>query len=218
MKTVLDISFWQDKANFDVMHLNGADGVILRAGQGSWEDKRFRQFRADAQKVMPFGSYWYYDNNYAPKRQAELYASIIGDNYGTLGAWLDLEDSKIGSYGTWRHWADFIEYFKQFSSAPLGIYTRASYIDGKIQADKLPYFAKHPLWVAHYNALTPKIPKGWTDWLLWQYTDSGDGYAFGVGSREVDMNRYKGDIAPPPDNVSMLQAKFGDVSVEYKKV
>jgi GH25 family lysozyme M1 (1,4-beta-N-acetylmuramidase) len=205
------------------MHLNGAEGVILRAGQGSWQDKKFDLFRADAEKVIPFGSYWYYDNYNSPEKQAELYASILGNNAGVMGAWLDLEDQRVGPYGTWEHWYRFIARFQSLQSVTLGIYTRASYINGKIPDSKLAYFGKFPLWIAHYGTMKPDIPKGWTTYLFHQYTDSGDGTAYGVGSKEIDLNRFNGtdeefrERYGLPSYSSTIQAKYGSKIIEYRR-
>jgi len=49
---VNDISFWQDAADFEQMAKLSA-GVILRAGQGSWQDKRFTK-----PLVAPGGYFW----------------------------------------------------------------------------------------------------------------------------------------------------------------
>lgn len=222
---VADISFWQDTANFEQMHHNGASGVILRAGQGNWEDTKFIRFRQDVKSVMPFGSYWYLDHYHSPERQAEKYADILGDNAGKMGAWLDLEDARVGTYGTWEHWYRFIARFQILQpSVNLGIYTRASYINGKIPDSKLPYFGKFQLWIAHYGTAKPAIPKGWVTWKYHQYTDSGGGTAFGVGSKEIDLNYYNGtleqfqaELGESPNALTLrLEAYFNGQKIEYR--
>jgi GH25 family lysozyme M1 (1,4-beta-N-acetylmuramidase) len=195
MITITDISFWQSFANFQTMKAAGANGTILRAGQGAWKDTKFDEFRAGVRPILPFGSYWYYDNRYAPTTQADLYASILGSDPGSMGAWLDLEDGQTGAYGTWQHWQAFIERFKQKQpNVRLGIYTRASYIDSRIPSAQHTYFKQFDLWVAHYGVTTPSIPKAWSTWLFHQYTSTCDGKTYGVGSASIDLNRYNGTI------------------------
>jgi len=216
VQIVNDISFWQDKANFNIMRQKSM-GVILRAGQGSWRDSRFSTFRTGAMSVnLPFGSYFYYDNNFDPKRRAEKWAEILDGMPGTLGAWLDLEDSDIGQFKSWKHWYDCIERFKiLMPNVQLGIYTRASYFDELVPESKKSYFTQYPLWIAHYKVNKPTLPKGWTDWVLWQFTESGDGHAHGVGSHEIDMNYYKGELVMPMSKASQMTANFQKQSVEY---
>ena len=57
-----------------------------------------------------------------------------------------------------------------------------------------PIFGKQPLWIAAYvnnpEAVLPKIPNGWTDWKVWQFTDKGriDGH-----NADIDLNIMKKD-------------------------
>jgi lysozyme len=49
-----------------------------------------------------------------------------------------------------------------------------------------------PMWIAHYvknpNTMTPKLPRGWKDWAVWQYTQWGrlDGI---TGYVDIDLMR-----------------------------
>jgi len=231
-----DFSFWQDDPttpqgiNF-VETRKQTRGVILRAGQGAWEDRAYILGRDNARAAgLVTGAYWYYDNRYHPKRQAEKWASII-DNNDKLGAWLDLEHDMAGEYKTYKHWYDCVEYFKQLKpDVEMGIYTRASYFNDP--AFRIPLnhaFRFMPLWVAHYNqsVTRPDMPKGWTAWDFWQYTEDYPSDGWGVESREIDMNYFNGTEAefvlryglgnPPtlPESVATLTADFGGVKVIY---
>lgn len=214
MKRIVDCSFWQRTIDYSVLRTK-ADGIILRAGQANYRDSKFDEFRTSAESIgFPFGNYWYYDNAIKPKRQAEKWAEVIDSRHGQLGCWLDLEDSGAGEYGEYSDWWDCVAYFKQIvPNAVLGIYTRAEYFNTRAPANHA--FRNLPLWIAHYKTNTPAIPKGWTDWLLWQYTDSGDGADHGVGSKEIDMNHYKGEIKG--DFTTKLTADFGGVKAEYQE-
>lgn len=219
MLPINDISFWQETADFQKM-AKLSKGVILRAGQGTWEDKRFQEFRNSAELAsFPYGNYWYYDNDVHPKRQAEKWASIIGTREGVLGSWLDIEDSNVGQFGNYKSWWDCVAYFKQIlPNAILGIYTRASYFnDPKYNVPINHAFRNLPLWVAHYGVQSPSIPKGWTDWLIWQYSENGDGHAHGVHSHRIDMNWYKGEIVGAPPTRSILTASFNGTKVQYQE-
>lgn len=200
-------------------------GVILRAGpdSGSWEDRKFREWRKQAESLnFPYGNYWYYLGNIAPKVQAETWSSIIGNQHGALGCWLDLEHNLIHENNTYLKWWDFLAYFKQLQpSAVVGIYTRASYFnDPQWKVPAKHAFRNLPLWVAHYEVENPTLPKGWTDWLLWQYSERGDGHAHGVGSHRIDMNYYKGDIGEtiPTTQGSQMTAIFGKTQTQYQEI
>jgi len=222
MIVINDISKWQGEANFQVMRQKSA-GVILRAGpdSGAWEDRKFREWRDQAEAVnFPYGNYWYYLGNIPPKQQAIYWSDAIGDRHGSLGCWLDLEHNLIHENNTYLKWWDCLAYFKQLQpSAVVGIYTRASYFnDPQWKVPEKHAFRNLPLWVAHYEVEKPALPKGWSDWLLWQFSERGDGHAHGVGSHRIDMNYYKGGVGGSPTNKSTILADFGGKIVEYRKV
>ena len=61
---------------------------------------------------------------------------------------------------------------------------------------ELKYFQQYPLWIANYSMPKPLIPFPWEDekWLLWQFTATGDGAAYGVESKGIDLNYYNGSL------------------------
>ncbi|MFM8425826.1 MAG: GH25 family lysozyme, partial [Chloroflexota bacterium] len=90
MITINDISQYQEFCDFKKFKTKSF-GVILKAGQGAWLDKRFEEFRNSAiQEGVAFGTYWFYDERFSPKEQAQLWANTIKNNPGVLGAWLSL--------------------------------------------------------------------------------------------------------------------------------
>src|ERR1700730_600289 len=53
-------------------------------------------------------------------------------------------------------------------------------------------FSEHPLWIADYSSkIEPNIPKGFSDYLIWQFTDSGE--IRGAGSN-LNLNLFKGSL------------------------
>jgi len=196
MITINDISQYQEFCDFKKFKTKSF-GVILKTGQGAWLDKRFEEFRNSAiQEGVAFGTYWFYDERFSPKEQAQLWANTIKNNPGVLGAWLSLEEWKSGSFNTWTHWKECMEEFKALlPDVILGIYTRKSFFNNRV-GENYSYFNKHPLWVAHYAGdPQPLMPTGWENWTIWQYSQKGDGKAHGVQSDYIDMNRYNLDEA-----------------------
>jgi GH25 family lysozyme M1 (1,4-beta-N-acetylmuramidase) len=200
---ISDISFYQVIADFNRMTSNGLAGSIFRAGQNTWEDSKVSTYMKDANSIgMPFGSYWFYDSRSKPKEQAKLWSEIIYRYDTKLWCWADYEENYGGSYGGWRHFYDFLEYCKMYMpNRKFGVYTGFYYWvehspNPTTQAASLSYFKQYPLWEAWYsdNVANVRIPKPWSveDWIFWQYTSSGDGYKYGVGSREIDLNKFMG--------------------------
>jgi len=226
-----DVSFWQDDPttpqgiNFAKM-AQITRGVIIRAGQNTWEDVRFKTSWQNAKNAgLLRGSYWFYDSRANPKRQAEKWIEILGDDRGEMEMWCDFEERYGGPYQGWRNWFDFMERLKALApEKKLGVYT--GYYYWLEFAGNQTYFAQYPLWIAAYNSTAPRVPSIWQDWTYWQFTDNGDGSLYGVESKNIDLNYFNGTeeeflarypAVQPPQQETLI-AKFGNTLVEYRRV
>lgn len=224
-----DISFWQDDPtttqgiNF-VKMAEMTRGVIIRAGQGTYEDKVFQTSWKNAKQAgLIRGSYWFYDSRVNPKRQAEKWVEIMGNDTGEMEMWCDFEDRYGGQYTGWRHWFDFVERIRALlPNQKLGVYTGYYYFQEF--AAGVRYFAQFPLWIAWYNPEEPLIPPIWDTWTYWQFTSNGDGALFGVESQDIDLSYFNGNESeflaryPTSQTQATLIAKFGNTLVEYRRV
>jgi len=223
-----DISFWEDdpttqqEVNFARM-AQVTRAVIIRAGQNTWEDIKFRTFWSLAKSAgLVRGSYWFYDSRANPKQQAEKWVDVLGDDPGEMELWCDFEERYGGRYQGWRSWFDFMERVKTLlPHKTLGIYT--GYYYWQEFAAGVNYFAQYPLWIAAYNSMAPRVPPIWQDWSFWQFTDNGDGSLYGVESKNIDLSYFKGSedeflaryqVVPAQETII---AKFGNTLVEYRR-
>lgn len=204
-----DISFYQDNSTtpqrIDFVKMKSiSDFIIIRAGQNLWSDRDFKHNWAQAKTVgLPRGSYWFYDSRADPKQQAEKWIETLGNDRGELPLFADFEESYNGPHAGWQKWYDFLERLKALADGKeICIYTGYYYWTPNApnpisQPSSLEYFHQYPLWVANYKVTKPRIPAPWKDdeWLLWQYTEEGDGLAYGVESLEIDLNYFNGDQA-----------------------
>lgn len=201
-----DVSFYQDDPQtpqgIDFTKLRANAGyVIIRAGQNLWGDRDFKVNWRESKLVgLPRGSYWFYDSRADPKRQAEKWISMFeGNDFGELPLFGDFEDVYEGPYKGWRNWYTFLERVKELAPGKeLGVYTGYYYwkenTEGvNIPAGSLNYFRQYPLWVANYGVASPLVPKPWTAWTFWQFTDNGNGPIYGVESLNIDLNYFNGD-------------------------
>ncbi len=222
-----DVSFYQDDPEtpqgIDFVKMRASAGyVIIRAGQNIWVDSDFKiNWREAKLAGLPRGSYWFYDSRIDPKQQAELWAQQFAGDFGELPLFADFEESYMGAYKGWKNWYTFLERLKQLvNGKEIAIYTAYYYWrdnapNAATQAANLEYFHQYPLWIANYGTAEPLAPKPWakSEWLFWQYTETGDGKLFGVESKGIDLNYFNGDLAalrarfnltdtpppPPPD-------------------
>jgi lysozyme len=225
-----DVSFWQEEIVFEVMRAAGIAGVIIRAGQKSWVDTKFKvNWQRAKEAKLPRGSYFLYDSRETPRKQAELWWSQIKDDPGELVHVADLEEGYGGAYGSRDHIKEFIRHFLAISGLPdsrLAIYTGYFWWLERIGNDI--FFRRFNLWIAWYAPMNVvKVPQPWheSELLLWQYTSSGDGTTYGVSSREIDLNWYCCDLAhyrqrfglgdAPPDEGDSTMAEYNVRSDQY---
>lgn len=194
-----DVSYYQDLINFVVMRAAGIAGAIIRAGQRNWIDSKFLENWTKAKEaLLPRGSYWLYDSREDPKRQAALWWSLLEGDPGELVSVADLEENYGGPYGRPEHFKAFLLEFQRLSGLPdsrIAIYTGFFWWSKRVGND--PFFKRFPLWLAWYAAMIyvyAPLPWDASDLLLWQYTSSGPGAAYGVSSREIDLNWYCCDL------------------------
>lgn len=200
-----DISFYQDDPSTTFTpDFSKMAWVILRAGQNTWIDRDFKRNWKEAKKTgIPRGAYWFFDSRVDPKKQAQLFVSAFDGDFGELPLFGDFEDIYNGPFKGWKNWYDFLEEVKRLvpDSVEIGVYTGYYYwkentlgLPGGIPAASLEYFKQYPLWIANYGVQSPLIPRPWTTWTFWQYTDNGDGTLYGVESLNIDLNEYNGDV------------------------
>jgi len=188
MKPIIDISFWQDPRliNYDLL-ASQIDGVILRAAYGTSKDTKFETHYTEFRKRnVPVGAYHYILGNVSIPSQANAFLSYTAGKTLDLGLWMDVEDTRAGTKLSRKQ---VLDYAALVPSA--GVYT--SYYKW-LEIMGGVYLTDRKLWVAHYGANKPKLPTGWTEYALWQYTSEGrlNGY-----NGNLDCNR-RGTVTPPP--------------------
>lgn len=186
MKPIIDISFWQDPRliNYDLL-ASQIDGVIIRAAYGTSKDTKFETHYTEFRKRnVPVGAYHYILGNVSIPSQANAFLSYTAGKTLDLGLWMDVEDTRAGTKLSRKQ---VLDYAALVPSA--GVYT--SYYKW-LEIMGGAYLTDRKLWVAHYGATTPKLPDGWTEYALWQYTSEGrlDGY-----NGNLDCNR-RGTVRP----------------------
>lgn len=224
-----DVSFYQYKfrdstlkeitefIDFHAMR-EQSKAVIIRAGQNLWQDIAFNvSWKAAKEAGLQRGSYWFYDSRANPKRQAEKWVDVLGNDAGELELWMDFEDHYGGPFGGMKNWYDFAERVKALRpDKQLGVYTGYYYWLENLLTSHM-YFAQYPLWIAAYGTDKPRIPHTWLDWLMWQYTDNGNGSLYGVPSGNIDLNYRKGETAGEYPIRQQIKAKFENQTVLYEE-
>ena len=200
----VDISHWQGKPDFVKMKKAGVSFIYIKASQNMWYDQSFKTNWEGAREAgLLRGAYHFYDmrdGSDTPKHQAEYFANLLADDPGELRPALDFECPGIAGYPNYPPHDQSDKIVRQFSEKVkmiLGVmpilYTNLA---GITHLDPLTEMVKGmDLWIAWYN-LTSHYPKlgAFSNWRVWQYKSTGDGLAFGVESKGLDMDAFNGTV------------------------
>ncbi|WP_181871401.1 FG-GAP-like repeat-containing protein [Sphaerisporangium album] len=160
---------------------------------------------------------------------AELRAAgYTGHRAGELPPILDMEWTDDGTsacppYTTVSQAQIFLDKVQAAFGVKPWIYTAAGFMTGCMASTTA--FGSYGLQVADYGSgrTTPRVPPGWSTWLMWQYADVGS--VPGVPTTNVTLNVFNGtqaqldalahrDVPPPP---APLPGTLGDFDGDGKQ-
>ena len=167
----------------------GVVGVIHKATESlSYVDSKLQARRSMVRDAGLLWGVYHFIRPADPVAQAEFFVStctrlgVHDDN--TLWA-LDYEDERVSLGDCIR----FMKRMEQLTGKAPILYS-GHVLKEKVEglAPAVSDLTKYRLWLTHYNP-KPKLPQGWKDYWLWQYTDKG--YITGINGH-VDLNAYDG--------------------------
>ncbi len=216
MKQILDI-YSDNRVDFDQEVATGTDGVLIKGGQGHYQQYRVKKCNfIDQAKdhALPWGIFWQMDARYSPEGcKAAIKDSFPTGDFGPLGLWMACEFpyySKIIERLYWTFpYAGYKKLeesvwrgmFNSFGFYP-GIYTSISkwnviFKDCPIGLQQ-EFAARSRLWVAQYKIAAPDKIGAWVDYTLWQYTENPD-YSVVHPNAEGWFNQVTGGSVTPPE-------------------
>lgn len=211
-----DLSFYDGVVDFELLRYR-TPMVILRAGQGNWGDTRYQEYSDGAKLVgLRRAVYWYYDDRYSPKEQAEKAIEIIqASPRPELPFFADWENTYGGEYGSIKHVVEFMQLVEEALSKQVGMYTGYFWFKENADIENHPeeelYLSHSPLWLAWYtnNSKDVRIPAPWMEATFWQWGVPAWGEFMGT-SGSVDMNYYVGTW-------SEFSSRFGPDATEWEE-
>ena len=174
-KTIMDVSRWQGRIDWDAVKRSGKiDGVMLRVlgykGGKPYVDKTFElNYAACAARGIPVGVYFWLGST-ATCGQADvtgLLRSVLENKTFQLPIAIDVEDPKLKVLtpaelsALVRLYAAEIERWGLYAM----VYTYTNFADTALDMDAL---AAYDLWIADYRGKRPTRKHG-----MWQYTSKG---------------------------------------------
>ena len=212
----IDISHWQNdqstpqKMNFTKAVKMGAKFVYIKVSERGGIDSDFEyNWKAAKDAGLLRGGYHFLRWNLSGLTQARIFSNILEDDPGELPPCADFEAPNLGSlYPSNALLEQFLVEVETILDKKPMLYTSPGYwnIHGRNKYTKMfdTKWAYYPLWIAHYmKTYTPGVSKPaelepWKSsnktWTFWQYTNMGDGLAYGAESKTIDLNWFNGTL------------------------
>lgn len=197
----VDVSQYQQTVDWKRAASAGQSFAFVKAARGEKDaDPMFMANWTGAKEAgLLRGAYHVFDPNADPVSQADFFIKTVlstNDN-GELPPVLDIEpvdaSAAVELVPRAKAWLDRVE--SALGKKPIIYSSRRTLQDSFVDVDGLfpSWAAQHPLWIAEYSAPEgqPKLPRGWSNWTFWQYTDQGQ--VNGIQGK-TDLNFFNGSL------------------------
>lgn len=192
----IDVSMWQGDIDWQKVKDSGVKFTFIRATKGSdLVDPKFEQNRKGAHDVgLAVGYYHYFKPDQSVDDQIKAFVSTVGTvEKDNLRLVIDTENAKLWEPFTPEQRLKMIDDWCTGIKKTLGvtpevmIYGSPSFFDDTLK--NAAELSKHDLWIANYKVPEPRVPKPFTSWKFWQYSETGR--VPGIDGN-VDLDMYNG--------------------------
>ena len=185
----IDVSHWQETIDWACAAPN-IGFAILKCSQGTTiADFYYARNKAECLiNGVAHGAYHWLEPDIDGQAQANYFYEKGNDP--DMAVWvLDVEEAGAGLM---INLEKAVKRLRELTGHQPIIYTSAGFWNYNTLTTP-DWAAACPLWVANYTtAAAPLMPRGWTSWRIWQYTDRGTVPGIAGG---VDCNRFNGTDA-----------------------
>ena len=174
---------------------NRINYVIIRLSMGAGTlDQKAYPYAANAKAAGKKISYYHFaypdpradgepDILLDARNEAHYFKSLIEDLTSKnlkpdFSLAIDLEDDphyqstrKLSPTEYYNWLKAFFSYFPGPVYQRIMIYGSPAYLDARLPPDH--QLGTNPLWIANYKVAKPHLPRGWSDYALWQYDEKG---------------------------------------------
>ncbi len=189
----IDVAHYQGDIDWAAVRADGVSFAFIRVSHSTHTpDRLFEQNWAGAKQAGVIrGVYQYFRPADDPVAQANYMLERVGSlEPGDLPPVIDVEatddlapDQIADSVGRWIARVEEV-----WGVRPI-IYTGKYFWQDNVASTR---FADYPLWVAQYRQGCPDLPSQWSDWVIWQTSDSG---RFNGIDANTDTDVFNGDRA-----------------------
>ena len=202
----VDVSHWQGIVNWNVCAPK-VDGAIIKMSEYEEDDQYRRNVDECKSRGKRFAVYHFWHDHISVKTQIDLIQKL--NTYGAPVA-LNVEGKSYQLANIAKRSERLMALCYALKDAGFlpTMYTRKTIWDQHITASIL--WQNFPLWVANYGVTKPALPRDWTKWYVWQYSNTGKGTDYGinpVSNKFIDLDTVKQEwidfywptVVPPPE-------------------
>lgn len=188
----IDVSRWQGRIDWPVAATSDlCRFAYIKATEGTGgTDAMFAENWAGTLFAeIPRGAYHFMTARGSGELQAEHFLEVYpGD--GELPPVLDLEWGIRGDMPTAEAAEEWLEVVRKETGVQPVVYVSPGFAAQRLAGPVgLRIAAGHDLWVAHYGVKSPTVPRGWSDWRIWQ---TGLGSVPGIKCKvDVDVMKLR---------------------------
>lgn len=138
------------------------------------------------------GAYAVFEPNSDPTMQADYFITAMGTlQPGDLPPMLEVDVTDSQSAATIAAYlATWVNRVQAATGRVPIIYTAKGFWNGSVGSTN---FSAYPLWIADWGVTCPNLAEGWTNWAIWQYSDTGT--VSGIPSAgAVDLDEFNGSM------------------------
>lgn len=187
----IDVSHYQGTVSWPQVKAAGIQFAFAKATDGvTWVDPDFTANWAGMKAAgILRGAYHFFEPDDDAGQQAQLFLATVQLESGDLPPVLDVETAAATSADLWQGVQTWLDQVQAATGLPPILYMSPGFAN---ENDAPASLVTYPLWVAEYGVAEPTLPSGWTQWLIWQSSQSGT--VNGV-TGAVDLDQVNGSLA-----------------------
>ncbi|WP_419909046.1 glycoside hydrolase family 25 protein [Hoeflea sp.] len=173
--TGIDVSRYQGTVDWKQVQGSGVRFAAIKATEGAadypYSDYYTQNAELARQAGLAVGGYHFFNPNADGKTQANYFLQVVQPKPGDLLPMLDLEQTGSASGAQIADGAQaWLETVRAATGRKPLLYTTAGFWS---QIGSPAGFDNYPLWVAEYGVNQPHLPQGWSNYTIWQHSQSG---------------------------------------------
>ncbi len=169
----IDVSNWNPNTNWAQVQSSGISFAFIKCTEGvTWTNKEFANdwTNSKANGVIR-GAYHFFHPHDDPIAQAKFFLSTLGALIsGDMPPVMDWETHELSIQEEINNGLLFLQYIQNTTGIVPIIYAGGYYIN---ELGNPVSLSQYPLWLAQYGVTIPKVPQPWTQYNIWQYSESG---------------------------------------------